>query len=300
MNAVLARSRSRGGLMLSVLLLLGILAALSIGLNRAAGMDAQAVSSDYDSRNAAYMARAAVAAAKWMNQTTRCTSKGFSNLAFANGTLTASIDKAGGKAITVNASATTAAGGTASLSVKDLRVVDFSKSETKDLGGGVLDMTIDRNTATSQNDDDKLALVSNQSHGLLFWPMADIPPDSEVLAAQLFLTQAGASATARTVTVHRVTTRWDGTATWTRARGGAAWNGGDYTAPETASAEVKGAGVYTWDMTGMVEGWTNARMQDFGVLLRLPKAGQSVSFYSKEAALSSLRPVLRVSFAKPC
>jgi hypothetical protein len=294
------RPREAGGLVLTVLLLLVVVGALAFGLNRAAGMDAQAVSADYDKRNAVYLAKAAISAAKWMNQASLCTSAGFSNLAFGGGTLSGTIANPGGKRINVTGNATTASGNTTTLSIKDLPVVDFSKSETKDLGGGVLDTWVDRNTATAMNADTSLVLSSGQSNVLLFWPMSDIPGDSDVLSAQLILNQNGGSPTARTVAVHRMTTRWDSSATWARARAGVAWNGGDYSAPVLASVDVKGGGQYTWDVTGLVDGWYSGRLANYGMLLRLPNAGQGATFFSREASTGSVRPVLRVTFAKPC
>jgi Tfp pilus assembly protein PilX len=299
MNGMRRRPREAGGLVLTVLLLLVVVAALAFGLNRASGMDAQAVSADYDKRNAAYLAKAAIAAAKWMNQASLCTSAGFSGLAFGGGTLTGTIAKPGGKLIAVTGNATTASGYTATLSVNNLPVVDFSKSETKDLGGGVLDTYVAPNLA-SMSADTSLVLASGQSNVLLFWPMTDIPGDSDVLSAQLIMTQNGGSGTARTIAVHRMTTGWDASATWTRARAGVAWNGGDYSTPILASLDVKGGGPYTWDVTGLVDGWSSGRLANNGMLLRLPNAGQSATFFSREAANSGVRPILRVTFAKSC
>jgi hypothetical protein len=293
------RPREGGGLVLTVLLLLAVMGALSFGLNRAAGMDAQSVSADYDRRNAAYLAKAAIAGARWMNQASQCTSAGFSNLAFGGGTLSGTIANPGNKQIVVTGTAVTAAGNTATLT-RQLGAVDFSKSGSADLGGGVLDTYVDRTVATPMNADTNLALVSGQSNVLLFWPMNDIPGDSDVLTAQLLLTQVGGSGTPRTVAVHRITTGWDATATWTRARAGVAWNGGDYSTPILASQDVKGGGQFTWDVTGLVDGWYSGRLANNGMLLRLPNAGQSISFYSREAGTASLRPILRVTFAKSC
>lgn len=298
MNAVRRRSRETGGLLLTVLLLLAVMAALAFGLNRATGMDAQSVSAEYDKRNAMYMAKAGIAAAKWMNQISMCSSAGVSNLAFAGGTITGTIAKPGTKTVSITGSATTASGATASLSLNNFHVIDFSKTDTKDMGGAV-DTYIDP-SQPSMSADTNLVLASGQSNVLLFWSMGAIPGDADVLSAQLILNQNGGSATGRTVAVHRVTTDWDGSATWTRAKSGVAWNGGDYATPVLASLDVTGGGVYTWDVTGLVDGWYSGRFANYGMLLRLPNAGQSATFFSREAANSAVRPILRVTFAKPC
>lgn len=295
-----AHPREGGALLLTVMLLMAALAALALGLNRAAGMNAQSVSADYDSRNAMYLAKAGVAAAKYLNQISACSSAGVSGMAFAGGTIGGTIAKPGTKTVTITGSGATAGGATATISLKDFHVVDFGKSETKDLGGGVMDTWVDQtNPQATQKDDTSLQLVSGQANALLFWPMADIPADSEVLSATLILTQTSGSLIGRTVTVHRMTTKWDGAASWSKARAGTAWNGGDYSSPVVASAVV-GLGNGVWDVTGLVEGWDSNRLANNGMLLRLPNPGQSASFYSREAGLSMVRPILRVSFAKPC
>lgn len=298
MNALRARNPEAGGLVLTVLLLLAVMAALAFGLNRAAGMDAQSVSAEYDRRNATYLAKAGIAAAKWMNQITMCSSSGVSNLAFAGGTITGTIAKPGSKTVSIMGSATTASGATASLSLTNFHVIDFSKTETKDMGGAV-DTYIDP-SQPAMSGDTSLALASGQSNVLLFWSMGAIPGDADVLSAQLILNQNGGSATSRTVAVHRVTTDWDGSATWTRAKAGVAWNGGDYATPVLAALDVKSGGVYTWDVTGLVDGWYSGRLANYGMLLRLPNAGQTATFFSREASTSGVRPILRVTFAKPC
>lgn len=298
MKTFRARGREGGGLLLTVMLLLAMLAALTFGLHRAAGMDAQAVSAEYDKRNAMYLAKAAIATAKWMNQISACSSAGVSNLAFAGGTITGTIAKPGTKTVTITGSGTTASGATATLSLTNFHVVNFSTIETKNMTGAA-DTYIDP-SLPSMKDDTVLVLASGTSNVLLQWSMSAIPGDADVLSAQLILSQNGGSATARTVTVHRVTTSWDGSATWTRARAGSPWVGGAYATPVLASTDVQAGSVYTWDVTGLVDGWDSGRLSNYGMLLRLPNPGQSVTFSSQKDATASLRPILRATYAKPC
>lgn len=292
--------RESGALLLTVSLLLAMMAALAFGLNRAGGMDVNAVATDYDQRNAAYLAEAAVAAAKWTNQVNKCGKASIPAFSFGGGTTAATVTQGGSKRINVVASATTAAGTAATLTRKEVDIVNFASLETKDLGGAVQDTTVDRTVLLPMNISSDLSLVSGQSNVLMSWATTDIPADAEVMAASLILTQNGSGASARTVSVHRITTQWDPTATWLGPRLLVSWSGGDYSPVTIATADVGAqATTTTWNVTSLVDGWASKRLANYGMLLRLPNPGQSATFYSMENVVS-LRPVLRVTFAKPC
>jgi len=301
-----ARRRQAGALLLTVALLLATLAALAFSLNRAGGMDVQSVAADYDRRSAAYLAEAALAAARWTNEGNKCGTASVSALSLAGATLNAAVTKAPSKKINVVASAVTAGGASATLTRTEVPVADLANSETKDLGGSSQDTYIGYGGLVPVMLSNSLTLASGllPSYALLYWPVTDIPKDAQVLAARLLLTQNGSSSVARTVNVHRMTAGWDASATWFQARSGLPgtnWttNGGDYSAPVLNATGVTGAGTYSWDVTGLVDGWNSGRLQNYGMMLRLKDADQSAVFYSFEAS-SSQRPVLRVTFAKQC
>jgi len=307
MNRMPSGHRQSGALLLTVALLLAILAALAFSLNRAAGMDVQSVSADHERRNAAYLAEAALAAAKWTNEINRCsTSTQLDGLTLANATLSAKVSKgSSGKRLNIVATAVTANGAGATLARNDVDNIDFANTETKDMGGTPRDTYLTFGIIVPTGSD-TLKLTSNYQHTLLYWPMNDVPGKAEVLSASLVLTQNGGSGVARSVNVHRVTAQWESSATWYQSRSGLftginwATAGGDYSAPAVASTKVGNASTYTWDVTGLVEGWVGGRLVNYGMLLRLPDPGQSVDFYSLEADNSNRRPVLRVTFAKQC
>jgi hypothetical protein len=314
LKRALARRRQAGALLLVVALTLATIAALAVGLNRAAAMDSQAVGADYDRRSAAYLAEGALAAATWANQSTKCgVVAPLPTFTLAGGTLGATVAKAPSKKINVVATAVAAGGASVTLSRTEVPIVDFNASETKDLGGSVRDTYIAYGGLTPVMLSNSLVLTSGQSHALLYWPTTDIPPNALVLSARMILTQNGSSGTARSVNVHRMTSPWDTSAIWkaafTSLLGNTNWlstttllgsdGGGDFSTPVLAATKVSGAGAYSWDVTGLVDGWYNGRLRNYGLLMRLPDPGQTATFYSMEAS-SSLRPVLRVTFAKQC
>jgi hypothetical protein len=297
------RRRRQGVVLLTVLLLLAVMAALAFGLNRAAGMGLTSVTGDYDKRSAGYLTEAAVAAAKWKNQLTKCSANPVALSAFtlAGATLSATASKGTGKTISIVGTAKIAATGASdTLTRSNVTIVDLSTKQQKDLGGAVRDTTVTSGVTAAQSTSKTITLTSGTSNALVFWPMNDIPANSRLLSAQLTLTQPTGSTVARTVSVHRITTQWDPNANWTTASPLVLWGsaGGDYAVPAVASADVTGAGATTWDVSTAVDDWVSGRQTDYGFLLRLPNAGQSVTFGSLEAA--SQKPVLHVLFVKQC
>jgi hypothetical protein len=294
-----ARQREAGVLLLAVALLLATMAALAFGMNRAAGMDAQAVNADYERRKLAYLAEGAVAAAKWFNQA-RCGKDDLQPMTLAGATLSATVLKSSPKTINISATATTATGASATLARTGVAVFDLANPESKDLGGGFMDTYIDPSKGTVSTDD-YLVLKSGQSNALLSWDTKDVPPDATILSARLTLTQSSSASTQRTVTVHQVTTDWDANATWYKARGLTFWNsaGGDYSATPAASTIVPTSGSANWDLTDLVSAWYNDKPSNKGMLLRLPNPGQQAIFNSREAA-GQQRPILNVTFSKSC
>lgn len=291
--------REAGALLITVVLLLALMAAVAFGLNRGAGMETRSVESDYDRRNAAYLAEAAIVLAKWTNEAKKCGGANLAATSFAGGTLSATVTKVPPNFINAVATGSTANGASATLTHSNVLITDFSSTQSANLGGAVLDTTITSGVATTQNTSQTLSLTSGTSNALIYFPMHDIPANMQVLAASLTLFQYGSSAVARTVNLHRVVTQWDASATWPQARAGVAWSGGNYASAAVAAASVAGATSYAWNITGLVDSWVSGLLPNDGMLLRLPNAGQTATFYSQEAD-GAHHPVLNVTFAKPC
>lgn len=296
--------RQSGALLLMVALLLATMAALSFGLNRAAAMDAAAVQGEYQARVAGYLAEAGVATAIWSNQAKGCGSDSIPSTTFGAGTFVAQVKKVGSKDLDIVATGTVgkeedkAGRAVRTIERGKVKIVNFTKTDTKDLGGAAVDTTIDYYRFTPEPDRSELAFVSGTSHVLLSWPAGEINGDTRVLSATLTLVQKDPSTVSRPVAVHRVTTQWDGNATWRQPRPGQAWSGGDYGATPVATAAVGSAGTVMWDVTSLVDGWVAGRIANYGMLLRLTQPGQAATFHSRDATAS--RPILRVVTAKAC
>jgi hypothetical protein len=297
-NPLHARGRESGVLALTVTLLLAMMAALAFAMQRGAGMDVQAVNAEYDRRSAAYLAEAGVAAGKWYNQI-KCGNAVPSAFSLLPGaTLNISVTKVAPHQIAVSATATTVAGSTGTLTRNPIDIYNLGSTEKKALGGAVQDTYIDASLTSAKNTDTSLVL-SGQSNALLSWDTKDIPKDSTVLSAILTLVQNGSSGDTRTVNLYRVTTQWDASATWTRARPGVAWNGGDYDPQVVAGFDVGSNANYAIDLTKLVSAWYDNPPANYGMLLRLSNPAQRVTFYSREAPTVQ-EPALNVTFSKLC
>lgn len=320
--------RQSGALLLSVVLLLAILAALAFTLNRGAGMGAHSVAADYERRRIAYLLQAGVEAFKWKNQI-KCGVLAVSEFPLGGdkvstgaGTGTG-IKGAPANSVNVTASAyiSDSAKGDNTLTspsgtvTRTIGLYDLSNSnfESKPLTNNWVDTTLSYGSILPQNTSATLTLASGalgSSNALMFWTLAELPDNIQVMSALLTMTVASGGAAAPAINVHRVTTQWDApTATWNVARfdpkaGITAWNtgGGDYAATPAAGAapgNTGNASTIQWNVTGLVDGWMSGLYYNDGLLLRLPNANQGIVLNSMQAT-DKLRPTLIVSFAKAC
>lgn len=295
--------RQHGAVLLMVAIVLATVAALAVGVNTMASVESRSARGDYDSRAAAYLADAGVAAAKWTTQVAGCTVKAIPLTALGSGTFAVDAPAAGGGVKKIDIVARGVVNGVTlrTLDRKQVTVYNLSKTETVRLTKDALDLTIDSTDDDDSDDDEEwLKLTFNSAHALLFWAMNDIKTDALVLSATLTLTPYGWNGTGGTVAIQRLTTRWDDDATWKEPRDDATrWNGGNYIATPAATAAVAGSALAQWDVTELVNGWFSGQLPNDGMLLRLTNPGPSVRFYSLDAS-PSRQPLLQVLSARQC
>jgi len=288
--------RQEGALLLMVALLLATLAALAFGINRAGSVELRSINDDYEGRAAAYLAEAGVAAARWSGQVGACVTRQVGPIALGGGTVTITIKSE--DIIDVTATATVN-GAMRTVTRNGLQLYDLRQTERVDISDETTDTTIVNPSAGPLEKEQTLRLVSGKSHILMKWDIDEIDDDVLVVSATLNMVPTTISGVVRQVAAHRVTTEWDKGATWIKARPASNWNGGAYTDAVLASAGV-GSVAVNWDLTGLFDGWAGERLPPIGVLLRLVDADQAVNFYSREAPLSGMRPLLRIVRAKKC
>lgn len=301
--------RQKGALLLMVALLLATVAALAFGLNQASGIESRSIKDDYDGRAAGYLAEAAFAAAKWRTQVVGCPKNKVANdvpltsLGAGSFQATAVGD---GSELTIAAAGAIgrlAPRGDALRTIERarLKVHDFTDLEVDDDDfDDALDTTIAVLRTKPDTDSEKLSLMSNQSHALLYWSVDDMDKEDKLLSAILTLTLVTRSATPRTIALHRMTTRWDANATWTNSRANTSWTGTDYSGTPLLATVAANSATASWDITNLVEAWSRSPASNAGILLRLADTGPALDFYSRKAGSSNLRPTVRVIVAAKC
>jgi len=291
--------RQGGALLLMVSLLLATLAALAFGMNRAGGVELRSINDDYEGRAAAYLAEAGVAAARWSGQVGGCTYKKIDPTLLGAGVFTSTVKDKDEDEIDVTATGAVN-GAMRTVTRTKLPLFDFKETKRVELSKDMVDTTIMNPSSESLEALPTLRLASGTSHVLMNWDLDDIDDgDVLVLSATLTLVPTSANSVARQVAVHRVTTQWDRSATWIKARPSTNWSGGNYDSAVLARADI-GAAPASLDLTGLFNSWASKRVAAQGALLRLVGSNQEISFHSREATTSSRRPTLQVEYAEDC
>ena len=292
-------ARQSGAVLLVVSLLLAMTAALAFMLGREGAQATHSVDAQYDAVAARYLAEAALARARWVNQASNCGKTDLKNVAFNGGLLTADVTDAGSKNLDIEATGETAANGKFVIRRSAVVLHKLSKPSPADLAANIDTRIVAATPTTAYGSEAALALDSGASNALLSWQTGGLGADALVLSATLTLTQTVTSSVLRPISVHRVLRAWNANTTWRRAAG-AAWTkaGGDYSAG-VATATAGSDKTVSWDVTALVTGWYNGTIPNNGVLLRLTGAGQTATFHSMQADPAN-RPVLHVTYAKPC
>ena len=298
----MTRGRQGGAVLLVVSLALATIAALAVGMNRAAGAQAGSVRIDYERRAAAYLAEAGVAAAKWSNQVGGCTSASVAATPLGAGSFAATVPRQNGHIKTISITGTGTVNGDTVRSLPTRPsgdMLDLSK-QVPELLKGSRDITID--ILRSDDDDNApLRLVHGSAHALLQFSTDRIKEDWRVLSATLTLTPDGSNGVGGPVAVHRLTTAWDDEASWSWSTREplALWNGGNYVAAPASTANVAGTLATDWNVKDLVDEWISG-VPNHGMLLRLtaPTSAATLRFHRLKAPTA--RPTLRVMVAKPC
>ena len=148
-----------------------------------------------------------------------------------------------------------------------------------------------------------------RNHGLIEFNFSDIPVNSTINSAILYLTMN--SSTGQVIDIHRFTRSWDeGTgidtitnngATWNNATGTLAWTtaGGDFDSFVFASNSTIALNeALTFDITSLVRGWINGTWNNYGFLLKHNNEtvnGNDV-IYSSDYGDQTFRPKLVINY----
>ena len=132
-----------------------------------------------------------------------------------------------------------------------------------------------------------------------------IPANASISSAKLTVTVAGGNAQSRTISAYRINTSYEEVdATWKIRKSGLSWStaGGDLAEKVTSATVTNSVGTrVTFDVTALVQGAVNGNFSSRYTRIALVDGGASdrdsyKEFYSDDAADSSVRPLLTVTY----
>ncbi len=149
--------------------------------------------------------------------------------------------------------------------------------------------------------------TENVSDAFLYFPLADLPPGSQVLAASLVVHAVGqTNIHPLQVTIQRLSRAWnEREMTWNLAAVGAPWTlpGAsavpvDRAAAVYASENLTAKGAYTFEVTSLLSTWVQGGTPNYGLLLRGSESPGRVQYNlaSREYTDPALRPRLILTY----
>ena len=304
------KRQQRGAILLWVVVTLTVVAALAFTMTRQSGMAAQSVESGTDTAVARYLAEAALNHARWQNEKAGCSGHGsvvMTTLPGVGSYQAIVTNSQGGKSIDIQASGTTPGGASFTLNKTAVVMHDTQNQQTSQLGQSKSDSDIwlsaDFPTQTMDNTT-YLELNQGRSNALLQFNLASIPTNSRITKAVLSVTEyfPGTGFPGQ-ISAHRMQKNWDARkATWSVSKNNQSWSnpGGDYDSANLAVVTSIGAGQYDWDITYLVDGWSNNTVPNYGVALKPDGPLSGARFASLQNATGIANPVLSVNYAAPC
>lgn len=138
---------------------------------------------------------------------------------------------------------------------------------------------------------------SNPSYAdrsLFRFGLSGIPADARVDDATFGLTTYLPPQVQASLSVHAITNDWTTRVSWSNRDDGLFWTqpGGDFGAPVATTQIAPGAsGVYTWNLTSLVQGWLNRSVANKGILLKSSEVAGDYTMFA-----SSLYPFYGSSY----
>ena len=164
-----------------------------------------------------------------------------------------------------------------------------------------------KNTNKGTDDETWVSRTSNNaSLSLLKFNMGEIPARSKILSATLSLHNRSGNNSDVPVTAHRITNPWnEDFVTWNDRDSGTAWDtaGGDV---DPAAIAITNVGPtrfirYEWDITSLVQGWTDGAYENYGVALATAMASSvGERFDTSDHADPTRHPRLSITYTCEC
>ena len=302
----------RGFLLVTVVLILGVLAAMALLLSMHASLDSALSTKHVESTTLDYLAESGVQHAKWhLAQNTGCSVyTDLPDTPFAGGTYGASINPKSGSPVTIAATAGLADGTTRTLTLDGIKVYDRAAPSVAVLVPGAegKDAWIEGESGhTNHNKDDNelrtSSQIGNEYRTLLQFDLTALPSGAVVHTAtlELYLQSFGSS---DVVEAHVLLRDWtENGVTWNAYDGVSAWDtpGGDYDPASAGSFLADGTGPKAMDITDVVANWASGAQPNYGLmLLSPPSAGGSANKYHSSDKSNEPHPKLTLTYICEC
>lgn len=162
------------------------------------------------------------------------------------------------------------------------------------------DTSLRKGSSSSDPDATTLSVQPNASEAVMAFDLSAIPEGSHISSAQLSVRIIDLQGSGM-VGLHRIQSAWAETATAANRSNNTAWvqEMGDAHPAAVASAQASPLGWMAWSITDLVDGWVKGRWPNHGLLLRGLKL-QSLNIASSDYPSAGLRPRLVVTFHPPC
>ncbi len=316
MNLPVMRRRSgaavcdQGGFVLvPVILLIAMIAALALFLNRQSAMVGYDTETSTAISQAGYLAESALSHAAWQANASACAGYALPATPIGGNSYHADFSPTGGSPVTITATGTLASGATRSVVRTNVRVFETPITQTLQPAQAGEDTYLDSAASSTNFGGNRLLIATNsgnQAHPLLRFDLSALPSGIEVRSATLTLSLTQlSSGNSGGAEVHRVTRAWaENQANWLQASGAANWTtpGGEFETEPAASATVDSAqpGPVQWDITDLVGDWVAGAVPNEGLLIRVSPGVAGAQFASSDHEDAAQHPTLTVTYACEC
>ncbi len=303
----------RGFLLITVIVILGTLAAIALMLSTSTSMDALLVTKHTDKVTLEYLAEAGAVHASWLlTQSENCSDyESVPETDFGVGRYSAKVSPASGSPVRITGIGKLADGATNQAVIDDVIVYDHSslRSLVLEPGAEGKDTFIEGDSGHHDHNkgDDKDIRTSSKAgkeyRTLIQFDLSALPSSIRVESAILEIELSNLGS-ADSVEAHRLLHDWDEMeATWNNADTGNTWEspGGDYEPEPVAAFIPNTTGPQSMDITSVTAAWVKGTWPNYGLILRSPSNsnGQENEYHSSDSS-NGPRPKLTITYACEC
>lgn len=307
---------SNGYVLITVMVTIVLLAAISLMLSRESAMAVNRVGSGVQQSAARYIAEAGVAHAKWSSSDSACANYSLPVTSFAGGSYSGTIVPDNGSPVDISVKAQFG-NDTEHLMVAKRQTV-YDGIQTLILQPDATDgkdTYLSELTALSNYGADTKLVVDgtplNRNRSMLQFDLTALASNHHIISASLELYSTSALWPASELDVYAMSALWQegnlvatlGAASWTERLPGVSWTsaGGDFDAGRVATTQTTGStGWVSWNLRNLVADWVAGRRTNMGLMIRTAQTGQGAEFASSDHTNATLRPRLVIRYGCEC